>query len=56
MLIILWPKKDKSIIESIIRNYNNYKIHKNLVLYLQKTGNSYQGKNLNKKKNVEKLS
>jgi hypothetical protein len=25
-------KKDKSIIESSIRNYNDYKIHKNLVL------------------------
>jgi hypothetical protein len=48
-------KKDKSMIESTIRNYNDYKIHKYLVLYLQKTGDSYQGKNLNKKKNVEKL-
>lgn len=37
-------KTNKSRIESTLKNYNNYKIHKNLVLYLQKTGNSYQGK------------
>jgi hypothetical protein len=42
-------------IESTIRNYNDYKVHKNLVLYLQKTGNFYQGKNLNKKEKCRKI-
>jgi len=43
-------KKDKSKIESTLQNYNDYKIHKDLILYLRKTGNSYQGKNLKKAK------
>ena len=46
-------KKDKSLIELTLQNYNDYKIHKDLILYLRKTGNSYQGKNLKKSKNVE---
>jgi len=43
-------KKDKSKIELTLKNYNDYKIHKDLILYLRKTGNSYQGKNLKKAK------
>jgi len=35
-------KKDKSRIESTLKNCNDSKIHKNLILYLQKTGNSYR--------------
>lgn len=41
-------KKDKSKIESTIKNYNDYIIDKNLILYLKKTENSYQGKNVGK--------
>ncbi|XP_060871774.1 uncharacterized protein LOC132945950 [Metopolophium dirhodum] len=43
-------KKDKSKIELTLQYYNDYKIHKDLILYLRKTGNSYQGKNLKKAK------
>lgn len=43
-------KKDRSKIELTIQSYNDYKIHKDIILYLRKIGNSYQGKNL--KKNV----
>jgi len=46
-------KKDKSLTELTLQNYNDYKIHKDLILYLRKTGNSYQGKNFKKFKNVE---
>lgn len=45
----LIAKKDKSKIESTLKNYKDYTIHENLALCLQKTGNSYQGKNFNKK-------
>jgi hypothetical protein len=38
--------KDKSRNESLVNNYNNFKIHKNLILYLQKIGNIYPGKNV----------
>ncbi|CAI6347671.1 unnamed protein product [Macrosiphum euphorbiae] len=48
-------KKDKLLIESTLQNYNDYKVHKDLILYLRKTGNSYQGKNFKKSKNVEKF-
>ncbi|XP_060868643.1 uncharacterized protein LOC132943633, partial [Metopolophium dirhodum] len=41
-------KKDKLLIESTLQNYNDYKVHKDLTLYLRKTGNFYQGKNLKK--------
>lgn len=37
-------KKDKSRIESLVKNYHNYKIPNNLILYLQETENLYQGK------------
>ena len=46
-------KKDKSKIELTPQNYNDYKKNKDLILYLRKTGNSYQGKNLKKNKNLE---
>ena len=38
-------KKDNLLIEFTLQNYNDYKIHKDPILYLRKTGNSYQGKN-----------
>lgn len=48
-------KKDKLFkIETILKNYNDYKIYKDLVLYLRKKRNFYQGKIKKKKKNVEK--
>jgi hypothetical protein len=37
-------KKDKSKIELTLQNYNDYKKNRDLILYLRKTGNSYQGK------------
>jgi hypothetical protein len=42
-------EKDKSRIELTLQNYNDYKIHKDLILCLRKTGNSYHGKSLKKK-------
>ena len=35
----LITKKYQSKIESTVKNYNNYKIQKNLILFSQKTGN-----------------
>jgi hypothetical protein len=43
-------KRDKSKILLTLQNGNDHKIHKDLILYLRRTENSYQGKYLNKKK------
>jgi len=40
--------KDKTKIELTLQNYHDYKINKDLILFLRKTGNSYHGKNLSK--------
>lgn len=42
----LMAKKDKSKVESSIKNYKNFKIHKNLILNLEETGNLYPVKNV----------
>lgn len=42
-------KKYEFKIESTVNKFNDYKIHKNLILYLLKTINSYHKNNLKKK-------
>lgn len=47
-------KKAQFKILSSVNNYDDYKIHKNLILYLQKKWKFYPGKKFKKKKNILK--